>query len=375
MRVIATMLGVLASLVMLGVSGSMNFLFMSSLGKTALEGQVLGAASAAADGLKALLPFFMWWAWDQKRRVPAVAGLSVWLFFVGFSLLSAIGFAATNRGAVTDTREGLAATYATVEADVERARARLGALPAHRPAQVVKQAIEALKQNRRWTSTRRCKDATANASRAFCEGFFKVRAELAAAIEGERLRAQMAGLEREAGRLRAAGAGRDADPQVSILSRLFGQGESAVRLALIVVVALLVELGSSMGLWLSTAHFDKSRKARRRPEVTPAEAAPAQRPEKREQERPRLAIEARMMGDVQDYCLARIQPVPEEVSVSLQELLADYRAWCEGRGLAPFDAGEFAAHFRAIASEVELSERGGRFIGIKLGRAGEAVAA
>lgn len=387
MRVVATLLGVVASLVMLGVSGSMNYLFMSGLGKSALEGQVLGAASAAADGLKALLPFFIWWAWQYKRRIPAILGSGVWLFFVGFSLLSAIGFSATNRGAVTDTREGMAATFETVQADLQRAEARLAALPAHRPAQVVQQTIEGLKQNRRWTSTSGCTDATASASRSFCEGFFQAKGELAAAVEGERLRRQIEGLKREVQRLRKAGAGQDTDPQVSLLSKIFGQSEGFFRISLIVVVALLVELGSSMGLWLSTAHLDGSRRPRDdgastevRAEVMKPSPSTSTSASASTRIGPVLAdtgegaaaeplkIEAEVMGDVQDYCLARLQPVADEVSVSIDELFADYVAWCEGEGLGPHGADTFSDHFGQVAEAVDLVRDGQHYIGIKLGR-------
>lgn len=378
MRFIATILGVLASLVMLAVSGSMNFLFMYGLGKTEMESIVLGAASASADGLKALLPFFIWWGWQEKRRLLALAGSGVWLFFVGFSLLSAVGFSASNRGAVTDTREGLAATFDTARRDLATAERELASLPAHRPGTVVKNAIEGLKQNRRWTSTNGCTDATASASRAFCEGYFKVRSELASAVEGDRLRARIEGLKREVSRLRNAGAGQDVDPQVSILSKIMAQGEDSVRLLLIIVVAILVELGSSLGLWLSTAHSEIFRRGQKmQGEAVSVSAAPVEAvrsaPVVREEAvraapvEP-LAIEAKKMGDVEDYCLARIDPVADG-GVSLSDLRADYVAWCDVGDEDAYGEAEFAELFRAIAGEIEVPEIDGVFQGITI-RAG-----
>ena len=51
-------LGVLAAGVLLAVSCAMNWRFGVSLGRTEFDGQIYGAASAAADCMKALVPFF-----------------------------------------------------------------------------------------------------------------------------------------------------------------------------------------------------------------------------------------------------------------------------------------------------------------------------
>jgi len=62
MKTLISLLGIAAALVMAGVSAAMNYVFLASLGKTAVEGAILGAASSAADMLKCLLPFYIAWA-------------------------------------------------------------------------------------------------------------------------------------------------------------------------------------------------------------------------------------------------------------------------------------------------------------------------
>lgn len=94
MQKVLSIIGVVAALVMAGVSASMNYVFLASLGKSQVEGQILGAASAAADVLKALLPFFVAWAWRGRRIVAALCGAGLFVLFAGFSLLSAIGLPA-----------------------------------------------------------------------------------------------------------------------------------------------------------------------------------------------------------------------------------------------------------------------------------------
>ncbi len=59
MRMILSSLGLMVSLVILLASVFMNYLFLSSMGKTPFEDYVFGAVSAAADILKALLPFLL----------------------------------------------------------------------------------------------------------------------------------------------------------------------------------------------------------------------------------------------------------------------------------------------------------------------------
>lgn len=54
------------------------------------------------------------------------------------------------------------------------------------PAQIEAE-IRAAQQNERWTSSKNCMAATATASRVFCEGYFKLQAELAAAKEASSL--------------------------------------------------------------------------------------------------------------------------------------------------------------------------------------------
>ena len=70
MRHVLGVLGVLAAGVLLAVSCAMNWQFGNSLGRTEFDGQLLGAASAAADCMKALIPFFFFAAirnrmWSQ----------------------------------------------------------------------------------------------------------------------------------------------------------------------------------------------------------------------------------------------------------------------------------------------------------------------
>ena len=51
MRVVLGFVAALAALVFMGASGAMNWVFLSSLGKSPLEAQIFGAVSVAVDVL------------------------------------------------------------------------------------------------------------------------------------------------------------------------------------------------------------------------------------------------------------------------------------------------------------------------------------
>lgn len=333
--------GICAAIVMCAVSAAMNWLFLSSLGKTPLEAHALGAASAAADILKALLPFFIAWRWREKGYVAAILGSLAFAFFAGFSLLSAIGFAAETRGALVDARDGASKEYARIQSAIGEADVRRKALAVHRPAAIVSEEIERHRQNRRWSATKGCANATEPQSREFCAAYFALRAELATAKEEDRLAGQIAVLQKESAKLRDRGAGQDSDPQVTLLSRIFGLGEENVRLSLIIAVALLVEIGASLGLFLASGH------------ATSGEAG----------EQTRLAVSSLELGSIEDFCLEALVHAPRG-SMSDDELLALYRGWCAARWLKPMESEEFLSAFAVLASVLALPRKAGLYHGI-----------
>ncbi|CFX24262.1 conserved membrane protein of unknown function [Candidatus Filomicrobium marinum] len=334
MRGIFSTIGIFAVLVLCVVSAAMNYLFLSSLGKTPLEGQVLGAASAAADVLKALLPFFIAWSWQARRPMAAASGSLAFTFFAGFSLLSAIGFAADNRGALVQKRDDLSSAYQRVHDMREYAERQRQVLPAHRAGDIVVQEIERHRQHRRWASTKGCTDATETLSRDFCAEYFMLRAERAAAQEADRLADEINTLDGKIDQLRRDGAGQDSDPQVSLLSRMTGQEKDFVHLTLIITVALLVEIGASLGLFLASGHV-RGRKDSPSPQV----------------EMP--------LGSVEDFALEAL--VASSGALSAEAVAAAYDAWCLDRGYRPLPPAAFNTAFQDLARQAGIECRNGSF--------------
>src|ERR687895_345760 len=129
MRHALGVLGVLAAGVLLAVSAAMNWRFGYSLGKTELDGFIYGSASAAADCLKALVPFFFFAAMRNRMWSQAGPPPLGWGLVTAYSLTSALGHAALNRLDTTGQRAIEAQSYKDHRADLKRAEDQLGWIP------------------------------------------------------------------------------------------------------------------------------------------------------------------------------------------------------------------------------------------------------
>src|SRR5271157_1095694 len=222
MRSLVVVVSAGAALTFIVASGLMNWVFMTSLGKSEFEQQILGAVSVAVSAFIALLPTLMVWAWREHRALYIVLGVPVFLAFAAFSLSSAVGFAAKNRGSIGEDRRLASARLVEIKREIEDAEPQQKAFNSARTFAVLQELLRGLEQDRRWQSSKACTDATADTSRSFCKDYFEAKAETARASENERLARRIAGLKRERGRLEDQGAGREADNQAAILGRLLG---------------------------------------------------------------------------------------------------------------------------------------------------------
>ncbi len=196
MRHALGVLGVLAAGVLLAVSAAMNWRFGFSLGRTEFDGQIYGAASAAADCMKALVPFFFFAAirnrmWSQAARLGARLGR-------GHGLLADLG--ARPCGA-EPVRYGRPA---------RRDRRRLQG-PSRRPgagpgAIVLDPAAPSCSDGAgrhrcveetiaRGSGPRSCTEVTGSKGRSFCQKYHALSAELASAEQSIALEARIADIQ------------------------------------------------------------------------------------------------------------------------------------------------------------------------------------
>jgi hypothetical protein len=101
---LVTVIGLLAALIFIAASAMTNFVFASSLGKTQIEGHILGAVSVAADMFKAILPLIIVHAFRTTRYGVMLWGSLLFVVVLVFSFTSALGLIASNRSGVVGAR-------------------------------------------------------------------------------------------------------------------------------------------------------------------------------------------------------------------------------------------------------------------------------
>jgi hypothetical protein len=254
-RFVVVVIGAGAALTFVAASGLMNWVFMTSLGKSEFERQILGAVSIAASAFLALLPTLLVWAFRERRILYIVLGLPVFLAFAAFSLSSAVGFAAKNRGSIGEDRALAGERLVAVRQELSQTESKLNALGAPRPLGVVNELLRGLEQDRRWQLSKECSDATAEASRSFCKGYFQLKAEAALAGEAQRYEERISSLKIQTRQLEEQGAGRAGDNQAAVLASVLGLQTVRVERGLMLSFAVLVEVGAALGLYFATGHI------------------------------------------------------------------------------------------------------------------------
>jgi hypothetical protein len=247
---VLTAVAVLAAIVLLAASSMMNYMFASSLGRSTLEGVVLGVVAVGVDVLKAVLAVVLALAARDRRWFFFGIGCFAFVLFSVLSLTASFGFSASNRSAVFGERDRQNGKLAAIEARIGELRAKLKSLPAYRPLPVIEEAIAVGRSQSGWFASKQC-TVMSKSSRDFCDGLGRQRTERAAALEGNRLEELLTAKETEAEHLRGAGSGLASDPQAKALASSIGFDEGQVQRGLMVLLALVVEVASGLGVYLA----------------------------------------------------------------------------------------------------------------------------
>jgi len=384
-------LGVLAAGVLLAVSAAMNWRFGFSLGRTEFDGQIYGAASAAADCMKALVPFFFFAAVRSRMWSQAAASALVWVVVTAYSLTSALGHAALNRFDTAGHRAATVAEYKDHRSDLTRAKEQLSWVPQHRPAQTVQAEMEILKNERRWNLSSGCTDVTTSKSRAFCEQYHGLEAELASAQQSVALEARIADIQAKLAKSEGATVMSEADPQAAVLAKLAGIFAPSIKIedvqtALTVFIALLLEVGSAFGMYIAFSQWrlyeSHAPAAPRMAPVSTAAAAVAapkavaiakprsganDNNNKSSAPAPRLIAPE---NDVERFYKERIES-QDGSTVGATEMFEDYCNWCEQLGKEPLAHPNFGREFQELGVQKAKVAGRIRYIGIALKSADE----
>jgi hypothetical protein len=385
MRHALGVLGVLAASVLLAVSAAMNWRFGYTLGKTELDGIIYGSASAAADCLKALVPFFFFAALRNRMWSQAAASALVWVVVTAYSLTSALGHAALNRMDTAGQRVIEAQSYKDHRADLKRAQDQLSWIPQHRPAATVQSELDGLKNRREWNWTNGCTDVKGKTNRDFCQLFHGLTAEHASAQQAAALEARIADIQAKLDKVEAGTVMAEADPQAAVLTKLLaiflpGMNVEDVQTGLAIFIALLLEVGSAFGMYIAFSQWRLYESdvagapamavfAQASNSVAPPAQAIADPSSGANDNRSALKLVV-PETDVERYYKDRIE-AQEGSSVIATVLYENYRMWCEEQEKEPLAQQAFGSDFRKLG--VQKAKRGQyyHYIGITLKSATE----
>lgn len=421
MRHLLGVLGVLAAGVLMAVSAAMNWQFGYGLGQSEVDGQLLGAASAAADCLKALIPFFFFAALRNRMWSQAIAAAVLGMVVVTYSMTSALGFAAKQRADSAAGRQQVTETYEGLKSDLKRAEDAAKWTPEHRPYETVLSSIEGHKAQSAWKWSNGCTKATSKTEQKYCQQFHALEAELAAAKAAQGHDARIAEIKAKMAGMEGSAAMSVADPQAKVLADLTslvipGVTVDNVSTAMSVFVALLLEIGSTFGLYvafsqwrITDAYVPAAPRMRREIEgntvaatvavpALPAVAVPVQTPHSGANDNRSIdvaAVQATIAAHVQEEVAEaktaevkiEAKPAPARLvapetdvqrfykesidvqdgsSVTATQLYEDYCSWCDAKGKEPLALPSFGREFADLGVKKERIAGRVRYIGIAL---------
>jgi hypothetical protein len=199
----------------------MNWRFGLQLGNTPFDGMVLGVFSVGLDVVKWLSPLFVGSALAQRAFVRSAAALLIWVSCVIYSFTAALGFSASNREAVAFRQQ-------LTQDQLAQARERL---------KRANEDLAILRSNPRWSASSACTNATLSQSVALCHRAQEIEREMddAQAVLSAASSQQTPAI----------------DAQVFLLGRLLALPEDWVRNGLIVLLAVVSELVSGLGVFVT----------------------------------------------------------------------------------------------------------------------------
>jgi hypothetical protein len=337
------------------VSATLSYRFSFGLGGTPLEAHAYALAAAGIDILKGFMPFVIYLRVQEQRRLAAAAGLLVFAFGVLWSFTSAMGLAAQVRMDKANTSDNRQAAYREAKALLARIENQQARIARVRAATEIAGEIEgklaaAVAVGKQTKTIAAVTDQCARPTRATvetCATVWQLRQELTAAREWDRLESEARGMRLQIEALRRSGAGdlATADAQADFLARTIGVllGRDVdvawMRLAVVVLLGFLLEVGSSCGLYVALeSHTLPTAKLRPVGDTT---IANAQQP-----------------GEVADYAAARLT-AQQGARVTMGKAHADYELWCVANRLEPLPRKHFLRELRGEAERNGWSVAGG----------------
>lgn len=357
MKVAIVFMCLIASSLLMLVSVAMNWRFGLTLGRTELDSQIYGLASIGADCLKAFSPFLIAWGWRNKHYIGSFFATIILFVTMSYSITSSVGFASLNRAEIVGERQSNHERHKALKDEKATLLKTSQNLGATMPVNEIKSRLRALEQNKRWSSSQKCTNSTVRASREFCNKYFLLEGDLGRAKEKQKIDLRLSELNKE---LKASPRVlNNADPQAKELSNLTGAKIEVVKTSLIVLVAMLVELGSTFGFYISLNHGEvKKQKKNDRNINETVELVEIHDSSQKE--------------SIETYVFERVFQ-EQGAYITLPEIYGDYASWCASHNLRESSYGAFQTAFATLSKDVgipnKMTDEGVLiFANIRLGR-------
>jgi len=361
--------GVVLCLGLVAISAALNFRVAYRTGDTELDAWIYGSGAAIADGLKALLPFFVWAAWSRRHLVSALAGLLLFGVFSAYSFTAGLGYVAQLRDIKRGERTGSMEARDSVKAEIARLAERASLLgPQRGTSEIAAEIAQVLQQPVKGKTLEAYSQACTvlrRASRRGCQQVAELKTELERAEESARVAIALTQQRQALVELGPSGTHRSNDPQGDALARLLkqlhiGADRDDIEAGLVLLVGLLFEAGSGLGLYVVTSPMRQARTKRRATDTRKDGGM----------DDLEVVAGAKRIGDVEEFALERLVEKPDATLPSTR-IYQGYAHWCRERGEAPLVELEFMFRFEEIARVVgmHMRQRGGNIVydGVALG--------
>jgi hypothetical protein len=378
-RVVVIVVLALATAAMYAVSMRANFLYGYGIGQSPDTKLAIAWANVAADlwnGFDLVVAVGLWRA--MSRRAAVLISLT-WFVCLVFSVSSAIGIYVQERSALTGSREAQHASLADAAHELRDIEQKLKREGERKTVAEVEASIAAvlarpivLAERVRGTVGTISNNCTKHDARTAntCADVARLHTDLARVVEATRLEERAAELRRSIDSLRTRGGASAPDPVGEFwawLTRGFFTVKD-VGFGLPLAFAVMIEMVSAFGPLGIVAYAEATREATGR-DVSRHVA------KRRDMSGPSATISDSVAehdgaADVVTYIAERTEPTESAAGIGVEELFADYLAWCKQGRIAALRLKEFTRAFDVLRSSPELQgtikKFGSRYFGIAL---------
>jgi hypothetical protein len=359
------------------VSLRANYLFGYGFGQTEEKARVFGCANVAADLWKVAGLVVIMGLWRAQHSRTAITLAPLWMLCLAWGMVGAIGVYAQDRTTFIGGRQAKLTAYRERANEFAELDGKLTNPSTSRSVNEVDAAIEAIlaqpvMRTERVVSTvgklsARCSNDDRRTADA-CAQVARLRQERATAQHLRELETRRAELRRQLDSLREDGASTLADPVAELFAWL-SRGQLSVRdiaFGFPLAFALLVELVSALGPAAVVAYADATRGIG----TLPGSSAPDRVMPRHGGLRLVPARRDGQAGSVLAWVGERAAPSSDARAMGIDELHADYEAWCAENGLNPLPSDAFGEDFDRLRSLPEMGGKirkfGSRYFGIAL---------